>query len=72
MSDKRKISLKLTQMLNKDAALTLDGDCRTALVENDMVVIKKSDLSLDLIRLKERSFYDILRQKMDKIGRNQP
>lgn len=41
-----------------------DGDDNTILEENDTVIIQKSELSVEIIRLKDRSFLEILRKKM--------
>lgn len=43
--------------------LTLDGKMNYELMRNDVVRIKKSELSASIIRVKQRSFYEKLRQK---------
>ena len=43
--------------------LTLDGKINFELMRNDVVRITKSELFASIIRVKERSFYDKLRQK---------
>ena len=43
--------------------LTLDGKMNFELMRNDVVRITKSNLYASIIRVKERSFYEKLRQK---------
>ena len=43
--------------------LTLDGKLSYELMRNDVVRITKSELTTSIIRVKDRSFYDKLRQK---------
>lgn len=43
--------------------LTLDGKLNYELMRNDVVRITKSELTASIIRVKDRSFYDKLRQK---------
>ena len=43
--------------------LTLDGKINFELMRNDVVRITKSDLTASIIRVKQQSFYDKLRQK---------
>ena len=43
--------------------LTLDGKVNHEIMKNDVVKITKSDLTASIIRVKDRSFYDKLRQK---------
>ena len=43
--------------------LTLDGKLNYELMKNDVVRITKSELKTSIIRVKDRSFYDKLRQK---------
>ncbi len=48
--------------------LTLDGQEGLSLKKNDEVVVKKSQFKAKLIKLKNRSFYDILREKLKDGG----
>jgi NAD kinase len=43
--------------------LTLDGKLNYEIMRNDVVRITKSELAASIIRVKDRSFYDKLRQK---------
>jgi NAD+ kinase len=49
---------------NPDIMLTVDGQQGYKLLPGDEVVVKKSDCYTKLIRLKNRSFYDVLRKKL--------
>lgn len=46
--------------------LTLDGDETFHIDKTDRVIISKSAISAKLVRIKERGFLDILRQKMSR------
>ena len=47
----------------KTLYLTLDGKINYELVRNDIVRITKSELTASIVRVKDRSFYEKLRQK---------
>ncbi|GAQ26132.1 MULTISPECIES: NAD(+)/NADH kinase [Tepidanaerobacter] len=46
--------------------LTVDGQQGYKLLPGDQIIIKKSNFLTRLIRLKERSFYDVLRKKLSE------
>lgn len=58
------IEVKNICVREKSLHLTLDGKSNFELYRDDVVKITKSELKAKLIRMKERSFYDRLRQKM--------
>lgn len=58
------IEVKNICVREKSLHLTLDGKSNFELYRDDVVRITKSELKAKLIRIKERSFYDKLRQKM--------
>ena len=62
--DSAVIEVKNICVREKSLYLTLDGRLNFELYREDVVRITKSELSAQLIRMKERSFYDRLRQKM--------
>lgn len=62
-SDKRVITAHLTQNARRNAFLSIDGGKALKLCIGDVVTIQKSQLSAKLIRLKERSFYDVVNMK---------
>ena len=59
-----KISIKNVSVREKSLMLTLDGKSNCELFKEDVVKITKSDYTVKLVRLKDCSFYGILRQKM--------
>lgn len=62
-SDRRVIQIKLTHNARRNAYLSVDGGKSIRLSMGDVTTIKKSDLQTKLIRLKDRSFYDVVNQK---------
>ena len=59
-SDKRIITVKLAANARRNAFLSVDGGKAVRLNMGDVTTIKKSALETRLVRLKERSFYDIV------------
>ncbi|ADL08059.1 NAD(+)/NADH kinase [Thermosediminibacter oceani] len=49
---------------HQEIMLTVDGQQGYELLPNDKVIVKKSDFYTKLVRIKSRSFYDILRKKL--------
>ena len=62
-SDERVISVALTRNMRRNAFLSVDGGKAVRLNMGDVATIKKSDYETKLLRLKERSFYDVLNLK---------
>ena len=62
-SDKRVISVELTPGTRRSAYLSVDGGKAFRINGGDVATIKRSPLSTKLVRLKERSFYDVINQK---------
>ena len=62
-SDKRVITAHLTHNARRNAFLSVDGGKAVKLNMGDVVTIKKSALSTKLVRLKDRSFYDVINMK---------
>ena len=62
-SDKRVITVKLIRNARRNAYLSVDGGKSVRLSMGDTTIIKKSNLETSLIRLKDRSFYDVVNQK---------
>jgi len=48
----------------EQAFLTVDGQVGTPLVENDLVICKKSEYNVKLFKFAGRSFFDVLRTKL--------
>ena len=66
-SDKRTISVTMTQNARRNAYLSVDGGKALRMNMGDVATIKKSNLCTQLVRLKERSFFDVVNMKF-KIG----
>ena len=64
-SDQTKIRIKNTSVREKHLVVTLDGKANCELYRDDVVIVSKSKLTVQLVRLKDCSFYDILNQKMN-------
>ena len=62
-SDKRVISVELTQNARRNAFLSVDGGRALRMNIGDVATIRRSNLVTKLIRLKERSFYDVVSMK---------
>ena len=62
-SDKRVITIALTKNMRRNAFLSVDGGKAVRLNMGDIATVKKSEMETKLLRLKERSFYDVLNMK---------
>ena len=62
-SDKRTITVELVQNARRNAYLSVDGGKSLRLNMGDVTTIKKSNLETKLVRLKDRSFYDVINMK---------
>lgn len=65
-SDKRTVSIELTKNARRNAFLSADGGKALKMNMGDVARIRKSDLTTKLIRLQERSFYDVVNTKFKK------
>ena len=65
-SDKRVITLSLSQNARRNAYLSVDGGKAVRMNFGDVATIKKSSLETKLIRLKDHSFYDVVNSKFKK------
>ncbi len=63
-SDKRVISVRLTRNARRNAFLSVDGGKAQKLNMGDVATIRKSSRETKLIRLKNRSFYDVVNAKL--------
>ena len=59
-SEKRVITVELTRNARRNAYLSVDGGRALRLNLGDKTIIRKADLTTKLIRLQERSFYDLV------------
>ncbi|MCI5976873.1 MAG: NAD(+)/NADH kinase [Candidatus Faecousia sp.] len=62
-SEKRVITVELTRNARRNAYLSVDGGRALRLNLGDKTIIRKADLTTKLIRLQERSFYDLVNMK---------
>ena len=62
-SDKRVIKVGLTHNARRNAFLSVDGGKALKLNMGDIVTVRKSNYKTQLVRLKDRSFYDVVNLK---------
>lgn len=65
-SDKRVVTVEMVRNARRNAYLSVDGGKAVRLNMGDVATIKKSDLETKLVRLKDRSFYDVVSAKFKK------
>lgn len=58
------IKIQLTTADNSEAVLTVDGQQGFELMSGDEVIVKKAEFYTNLIKIKKRNFYDVLRKKL--------
>ena len=66
-SDRRTITVELVQNARRNAYLSVDGGKALRLNMGDITTIKKSNLETKLVRLKDRSFYDVVNMKFMQV-----
>ena len=69
MSDKRIVTVQMTQNVRRNAFLSVDGGKAIRMNMGDLAIIKKSRLETRLVRLNDRSFYEVLNTKFQKTER---
>ena len=62
-SEKRVITVGLTHNARRNAFVSVDGGKATKINMGDVITVKKSHLTTKLVRLKNRSFYDVVNMK---------
>jgi NAD+ kinase len=62
-SDKRVIKMELTRNARRNAFLSVDGGKALKLNMGDVATVRKAQKETKLIRLKNRSFYDVVNAK---------
>ena len=65
-SDKRVITTEIIRNARRNAYLSVDGGKSVRLNMGDITTVKKSNLETKLIRLKDRSFFDVVSAKFQK------
>ena len=66
-SDKRVITVGLTKNARRNAYLSVDGGKALRMNMGDVATVRKSTLVTKLVRLKERSFYDVVNAKFKNV-----
>ena len=66
-SEKRVITVGLSKNARRNAFLSVDGGKAVRLNQGDVATIQRSPLETRLIRLNDRSFYDVVSAKFQKI-----
>ena len=64
-SDKRVITVALVRNARRNAYLSVDGGKAVRINMGDITTIRKSNMETKLLRLKERSFFDVLNAKFN-------
>ena len=62
-SDRRVITVELTKNARRNAYLSVDGGKALRMNMGDVATVKKSGFATKLVRLKDRSFYDVVGMK---------
>ena len=65
-SEKRIVTVGVTKNARRNAFLSVDGGKALRLNMGDVTTIQKSSLETKLVRLKDRSFYDVVNAKFNK------
>lgn len=65
-SEKRTVTVEMIQNARRNAYLSADGGRAVRLNMGDVAIVKKSNLETKLVRLKDRSFYDVVSAKFQK------
>ena len=68
-SQNRVITVGMSLNPHKNAYLSVDGGRAQKLNMGDMVTVRRSNLTTKLIRLKDRSFYDVINAKFKNGGK---
>lgn len=62
-SEKRIVNVELTKNARRNAFLSVDGGKAVRMNIGDVAIVQKSKLETKLVRLKERSFFDVVNAK---------
>ena len=65
-SDRRTVTVEMIHNARRNAYLSADGGRAVRLNMGDVATIRKSNLETKLVRLKDRSFYDVVSAKLQK------
>ena len=65
-SDRRVVTVELARNARRNAYLSVDGGKALRLNMGDVTTVRRSKLETKLVRLKQRSFYDVINAKFKK------
>jgi NAD+ kinase len=65
VSDKRTVTVQMIQNARRNAYISVDGGKAIRMNMGDTAIIKASSLETRLVRLNDRSFYDVLNTKFN-------
>ena len=68
VSDKRRITVQLVKNARRNAFLSVDGGKALRLNMGDVTTVRKSEKVTKLVRLKNRSFFDVIHTKFKSSG----
>ena len=63
-SDSSAIEIHMTNATSGNSSLVVDGDVREELNGTEKIVVRRSDLTVDFVRISGHTFYNALRQKL--------
>ena len=66
VSDRRVVTVEMERNARRNAFLSVDGGKALRLNSGDVAIVKKSNLETKLVRLNDRSFYEVLSTKFQK------
>ena len=66
VSDRRVVTVEMERNARRNAFLSVDGGKALRLNSGDVAIVKKSNLETKLVRLNDRSFYEVLSTKFRK------
>lgn len=65
ISDKEEVKVEVVGDKN-DVMLTIDGQQGYRLNAGDLIIVRKSEFSANMIKLRDKNFYDVLRTKLNE------
>ena len=65
-SDRRVVTVRMAQNARRNAYLSVDGGKALRLNMGDVATIRKSRLETKLVKLNDRSFYDVVNAKFQR------
>lgn len=66
LSDQARLSLKVHSPDNSTGFLTIDGQESEEILDDDVITVRCSEVSLSMIHLKDKNFYRLLKEKLPR------